>query len=356
MKNILFKLATVLSLFLLIEVHAATILVGPTRAVKDLSKVADGNVYILDWQKTPYKFPGNIIVKNSLTLQSAQPNERATIQFPIAFKLNSSGVTSENNALPQTINCQGVCTMKDMKTVGGTYLSIFTTGPNAQLLVQHVDMDGGTILMGSGGKSVHLIDIVSTGRPANYFIANFNNAVQDLLVDMSARPSPIQQGGSCVGNAKTCDQNHVQIGEAAVRVMDAVNAKLIGLSFTPWLFDGKTAWKQVLQIRHSNTVEIENSNVQSLDVGNMTWENITAIEKCGGPLAPLTELKKLILTDDTIGSIGLHAGVREVLVQKTVNGKLTKVSDKTYSYTCPAPTGKCPFQEGDTKGCNLVSQ
>lgn len=267
LKSLFFVLSMVL-LSVFKPAFSATIAVGRDRPVKDLSKIQDGNEYVLDFGT--YDFP-SVTVKKSLTIRSAVSDSRATLKFKSSWgALPTGGPDLGSPKSSGSIICYGTCTLKDVKTSGGEGVIIFNSQPNSTLLAQHIDMDGGGILRGSGARSVQLLNVQSTGRPTAYFIANFTNPVSNVLVDFSGNTLPVQQGGHCSNGKPTCD-NTKAVGEAAIRFMQADHVVLKSVKTKPWLFDGKHEWKQDLQLRDSNLIEIFNSEFSIVDIGDMAW-------------------------------------------------------------------------------------
>lgn len=236
--------------------------VGPNQAVKDLSKLADGGSYVLD--PGTYAVPP-LVIKKSLSIVSADPAHRAVLKFPNAWKSKPASGPDYGSDVYPTLNCYGVCTMKDVNTVGGEDVVAFTTQPGSVLNIQNVTMDGGGILRGSGGKSATLINVESTGYPRAYFVANFNNQQVNLLWDNSASKLTVKQGQHRGADGKP-------IGEAAIRLMDITHSVLKGITTEAWLHDGKNVWKQEVQARPDSTLEeFINCHFNLVDIGDMTW-------------------------------------------------------------------------------------
>lgn len=330
---------TILAFFIMMSASnitmAATIQVGQTRAVKDLSKIADGNEYVLDWQATPYVWGKDFSVKKSLIIRSANPTARATIQFPIEWGVLPTGTPDEGMNKGNSIMCYGTCTFKDMKTSGGPGIIVFGTQPGSTLIVQHVDMlDGGGILRGSGGNSAQIINVQSAGKPTAYFVANFNNPMKELLIDLTANTMPVLQGGHCMSGKPSCTgaSNDPYQGETAIRIMDTVHLVMKGVNTVPWLYDGKHALKQVIQMRgQSGHYEIFNSNIHNqASIGDIKSRTLS-------PTSHVNTLDEIDFTNCTFDqNADVDPGVKQI---KYVNSKIAGVlTNKTVNYvtTCPA--------------------
>lgn len=318
----------------------AAIPVGPTRTVKDLSKIADGNEYVLDWQAAPYNFPaGTLTIKNSLILRSANPNARATVHFNSSWAALPDGRPNEGQVVAdgRSINCYGVCTMKDLKTSGGEGVVIFDTQPGSTLLVQRVDMDGGGILRGSGAKSISIVNVQSNGRPTAYFIANFTNLVQEFDVDLTANTMPVQQGGQCVNKDPKCAKG-VQYGEGPIRIMDTQHLVMKGVKVVPWLYDGVHVWKQTAQFRGmSGKYEVSGSTFHQASIGDIKDQAV--------PAHTLDEIDFTNCSFDIWADI--DPGIKKIVYFNSKVGGVAAVN-KSVTYITACPTS------GTVAGCSIA--
>lgn len=302
----------------LTSVSAATIQVGPNKPVKDLSKIADGNEYVLD--KGEYAVP-ELVIKKSLTIRSADVKNPAIVSFKTRYVQISAPDGKKMIAIP-SVKCFGDCVMKNVNTKGGVDMVIFQAQPGGTLLAQDVEMlDGGAISISSGGKDIKIIRVQSHGKSHAYFIANFTNPLENILVDQTGNKLPILQGGYCTNGKPTCDNTHV-FGEAAVRLMQTKHATFKGIVVKNWLYDGKHEWKQSFQMRTNDLVEVFNSKIDSLDCGDMTWKN------------PPDPLKKIVFKDSELGAIHLTPGVKQIVYQNTKVAGVLKNETKNYDFKC----------------------
>lgn len=235
--------------------------VGPTRAIKDLTAMKDNMEYVLDPGTYDIKA---ITVKGKLIIRSADPKNPATIKFPSVWGKLPSPPDVGPPAQGATIVVYGHAELNDVKTIGGEDVIVFQTQVGSTLSVQNVTMDGGGILRGSGAKDVYMKNVQSSGKPRAYFIANFTNRCEKMVLDLT-NTMPIQQGGW--KNANGTSQ-----GEAAMRFMDCGYVKIIGAKTKPWLHDGTHVWKQEVQFRpDTDLIEAENCHFVLVDIGDMTW-------------------------------------------------------------------------------------
>jgi hypothetical protein len=312
------SLALILNFYYL---SAATIPVGQNQKMKDLSKIQDGNEYVLDYGT--YAFP-NIVIKKSLIVRSAKSDARATLKFPSQWNKLPNNGPDLGPAKGGTISCYGTCTLKDVKTVGGPEVIVFQSNPKSAVFAEHIDMDGGGIIRGSGGNLVSIKNVQSSGKPTAYFIANFTNPVKQYLVDLSGNTLPVQQGGYCISGKPTCKNkplpnNQIEdpaAGEAAIRFMQADHVVLKGIVGKAWSHDGVHDWKQFLQLRDSNLIEVFNSNLPIVDIGDMQWRK------------PPQETKEVRFTDCTLDQVHKTPGWKKIVYKNTkVAGKVLNQTD-----------------------------
>lgn len=324
-----------MNFILVLGIISAVIPVGPNKAVKDLSKVSDGNEYVLD--AGTYKWGKDLTVKKSFSIHSADPSNRAVVQFPNEWGVLPTGVPDEGSPKGHSIICSGSCVMKDLKITGGEGVVVFGTNPGSSVLVQHIDMDGGGIIRAGGAKTIQIINVQSSGRPTAYFIANFTNQVDEFLIDLSANTMPVCQGGHAGSGKPTCTNTGKDWcqGEAAIRIMDTKHLVMKSVNTVPWLYDGKHAWKQDLQLRGlSGKYEVSNSSFNQLDSGAMTWQN------------PPPHLDEVDLTDCTTNlNPNLHPGIMKIVYKNTkIKGVVTNQTKILPSYSCPSDKSNgCKF-------------
>lgn len=333
------RIRSLFAFFIYSSLSAAVIPVGPKQSVKDLKGIKDGNEYVLDFGNYSVQ---SMTIKKSLTIRSANPSARATVKFPNAWGgTNSSGPDVGSNA-NATLNCFGVCTLKDLKISGGEAVIALTSQPGSTVLAQHIDMDGGGIFRGSGGNKITINNVQSSGRPHAYFIANFNNHVKEFSVDLSANMMPVQQGGWCKSGKPTCSNKGSDLaqGEAAIRFMDVDHLVLKGVTTKPWLFNGKSVWKQEVQLRpDSGKFEIFNSHFVLVDAGDIASRAVPA------------HVISQVDFHDSIIDQGVHEtpGILQINYLNTkVGGSLIVKKTDNFGFTCP--------KSGTVKGCKLIQK
>ena len=279
--------------------------IGPNETVKTLNNAywpSAGSkpvTFILDPSSTPYTLSPHFLYGN-LTIEAANPNNRPTIALPPSYKEESA---SKYDAENPTIEVVGTLNVSDVNTSGGINTIFLGSEPGGNIDAQRVHMlQGGAMWLGSGGNDVTFKDNQILGKPRYYAYANFNNTLNNLVIDNSDTTVPVQQGGWIVDGQP--------IGEAAIRIMDVNNATLEDIITTPWFYKSGQEWKQDVQLRPSSKdIQVIGCHFYQPDVGDMTWRS---------PAMPIQEVD--FIDDSFDKSPNITNGVSEIKFSDTLIG------------------------------------
>jgi hypothetical protein len=200
-------------------------------------------------------------VYGNVSIVAANASNPPTLSLPPVYKKQSGSKYIGGNGVLYAL---GSLNIRNVKTTGGENTTFLGTSTSGKIDAENVKMDGGAIYRGSGGSTVLLKNIQSSGIPRANFLANYDHNIGTVVFDNRGVSTAIQQGGHIVGGNP--------IGEAAIRVMDVNNLVLIGVKTRPWFYKPGREWKQDVQLRpSSNKIQVIACDFYQPDVGDMTW-------------------------------------------------------------------------------------
>ena len=256
--------------------------IGPTQAVKSLDAAkwpskGQSVTFLVDASPTPYKLSHHGVFGN-VTIEPSDPSKRPTFQL-------------QGTNYP-TIYSNGMVTIKNINTIGGSKIILTGSNPHGSLDVENVKMlDGGSVWNGQGVNSAYFKDNEVYGVPYDYVYANFTGVANKVVIDNSGTKVPVQQGSK----------------EAAIRFMNVNDLTLKGVITKPHYGSGGRILKQDVQLRPSSrSFKIINCHFGIIDIGDMTWRK------------PALPVQNVTITDSILDK-GVHitSGVGTVRIINT---------------------------------------